>query len=350
MQLHAYTQSLLTCTCTKYFIGRSAMKQYLPLKPVKRGFKVWVVAESETGYFLDLQVYVGKEGGDTEHGLGEKVVLGLTEQYRGKAYHVYCDNYFSSPALFQSLHMHTIYACGTVRQTRRGFPSSLRGIHLQRGESEFRQSGQLTAVVWQDKRPVHMLSTLSQPAALETVSRRQRDGSMQQVSCPTAISTYTKYMGGVDRGDQLRKYYSVRLKCNKNYKYIFWFIFDVCITNAFIISKYCVPSTLSSTCITRLKNFRVTLAKSLIGDYNSRQRGRHSVGSTVERPVVAQEGLHTPHHHQIRRRCDYCRTCRNPPCRRESVWQCLTCENTPTLCLTGRLDGSDCWALWHRSQ
>ena len=44
----------------------------MPLKPTKRGFKVWVVAESMTGYFLDLQVYVGKETEVTEHGLGER--------------------------------------------------------------------------------------------------------------------------------------------------------------------------------------------------------------------------------------------------------------------------------------
>ena len=30
------------------------MKQYLPLKPTKRGINVWVVVESQTGYFLDL--------------------------------------------------------------------------------------------------------------------------------------------------------------------------------------------------------------------------------------------------------------------------------------------------------
>ena len=55
------------------------MKQYIPLKPVKRGIKVWVVAESSTGYFLDLQVYVGKEDSGREHGLGKRVVLDLTE-------------------------------------------------------------------------------------------------------------------------------------------------------------------------------------------------------------------------------------------------------------------------------
>ena len=328
-------------------LGRSAMKQYLPLKPVKRGFKVWVIAESTTGYFLDIQVYVGKESGHTEHGLGERVVLELSQQYRGKAHRIFCDNFFSSPHLFCELYMQGLYACGTVRQTRRDFPEDLRGIQLQKGDSAVRQSGFLSAVVWQDKRPVHVLSTLSQPGETESVSRRQKDGSLALISLPSAIATYTQYMGGVDLGDQLRKYYSVRLKCNKNYKYIFWFMFDVCITNAFILSKF-VPSTLTSVDQARLKCFRVQLAKSLVGDYNSRQRGRRSGTTTVKRPAAICD-LHTPHHHS-RRRCDYCRDYRNPSRRRESVWQCLRCEGAPTLCLTGQDDGSDCWSLWHREE
>ena len=127
------------------------MKQYLPLKPVKRGIKVWVVAESGSGYFLDLQVYVGKEGSGSEHGLGERVVLELTEKYRGKAHRVFCDNFFSSPRLFLTLHEHSIYACGTVRQNHLDYPADLRGISLQVGEHQFRQSNSLTAVVWRDK-------------------------------------------------------------------------------------------------------------------------------------------------------------------------------------------------------
>ena len=43
------------------------MKQYLPMKPVKRGFKVWVRADSVNGYFCDFNVYTGRsESGDTE--------------------------------------------------------------------------------------------------------------------------------------------------------------------------------------------------------------------------------------------------------------------------------------------
>ncbi len=37
------------------FQGRSSLKQYLPMKPVKRGIKVWVLA-STNGYFWNMQV------------------------------------------------------------------------------------------------------------------------------------------------------------------------------------------------------------------------------------------------------------------------------------------------------
>ena len=98
------------CRLASLHTGRSALKQYMPLKPVKRGMKVWLVAESSTGYFLDLQVYVGKEGEVGEHALGERVVLELTEKFKGKGYRVFCDNFFSSLRLFQLLHSHN-YIC-----------------------------------------------------------------------------------------------------------------------------------------------------------------------------------------------------------------------------------------------
>ena len=49
-------------------------------------------------------------------------------------------------------------------------------------------------------------------------------------------------MGGVDKGAQLHSYYRVRLKSRKYYKYTFWFLFDVAITNAYILSNY-TPTT-----------------------------------------------------------------------------------------------------------
>ena len=200
--------------------------------------------------------------------------------------------------------------------------------------------------MWQDKRAVHVISTLTQPGSVDSVSHWQQNGTRADVSCPSAIATYTKHMGGVDLGDQLRRYYSVRLKC-KNYKYLFWFMFDVCITNAYILSGF-IPSCTTSLEQERLKNFRVRLAKSLVGDYNTRKRAhRFSNPTAPTRPIQVPDRFHSPHHHQ-RKRCDYCKEYRNPPRHRESVWQCLQCCGGPTLCLTGKEDGSDCWSLWHK--
>ena len=192
------------------------MKQYLPKKPVKRGFKVWVMADSEDGYFLDVQVYVGRECcSNEEKGLGKRVVLKLTEPLAGRHHHVFCDNFFSSPSLFIELLSRGTYACGTVRLHRKGIPIDLRHARLAKGEIRIRQSGNLTITLWRDKRIVSLLSTMTQPANTTHVTRREGNDS-KSVICPTAIKTYNMQMAGVDKGDQLRKYYSVRLKCNKN--------------------------------------------------------------------------------------------------------------------------------------
>ena len=45
------------------FKGRCNFKQYIALKPIKRGYKVWVRAD-ENGYVFQLEVYTGKEKGN----------------------------------------------------------------------------------------------------------------------------------------------------------------------------------------------------------------------------------------------------------------------------------------------
>ena len=121
------------CVIPTFFSGRSSMKQYLPKKPIKRGFNVWVRAESRTGYFCDFNVYTGKtESGEegVEHGLGEKVVLQLSRNIEGHDYQVFCDNYFTTTHLLETLLRKRIYACGTARANRRGFPAELKSVRL----------------------------------------------------------------------------------------------------------------------------------------------------------------------------------------------------------------------------
>ena len=86
---------------------------------------------------------------------------------------------------------------------------------MTRGQSSFRQSGDLSAMVWMDKKPVTLLSTLATPNEIVSVKRKKKDGSAVEVACPKAVKVYNEFMSGVDKGDQQRGYYKVRCKSRK---------------------------------------------------------------------------------------------------------------------------------------
>ena len=64
------------------FKGRSSLKQYLPMKPVKRGIKTLIRSDARTGYVYDANVYHGKETEILYGTLGERVVTKLTNTIR----------------------------------------------------------------------------------------------------------------------------------------------------------------------------------------------------------------------------------------------------------------------------
>ena len=322
------------------FKGRSSMKQYLPKKPVKRGFKVWVRADAVTGYVCEFEVYTGKTDGERELGLGGNVVKKLTRNITGNNYIIYCDNFFTSAALFRDLLKDDIYACGTYNATRKCYPHDLKGKAKSRigsrGACEYRQHGDLLVTLWQDTKTVSVLSTNCQPNSEVPVSRRQKNGSRSDVPCPEAIRLYNTFMAGVDKNDQLRGYYSVRTKSTKCYKYIFWFMFDVAIVNAFLLYN-CVPVAGKRQ---TLKKFRVELAKQLIGSYNSRKySGRPSTQDTSR-----HRKMHLPHYlsRVSQGRCRHCNTTHA----RTTTWYCNECQLR--LCHTGNAD-TDCFLKHHLS-
>ena len=321
------------------FKGRSSLKQYMPKKPVKRGIKVWALADADNGYISTLEVYTGKEGDSVEKGLGAKVVKTLTSPYVNSHRHVYFDNFFTSIDLLLDLGKSNLYGCGTMRANRKGFPQELKPVVKkglkERGESKTFQSKNLTVAVWQDTKTVTMAATNSDPTIEQHVMRK-KDGSTVSVRCPHSVVLYNKYMGGVDHNDQLRGYYHVRLKCKKFYKYVFWFMFDVAITNSYILCKHFTHLGESD-----VKSFRSTLAKDLVGGYCSRkQPGRRSLSLPSSKrfcashfPVRGADKVH---------RCHYCSKYNNK--RSSTVWYCNDCQLF--LCHTGRED--DCFVLYHK--
>ena len=62
------------------FKGRSSLKQYMPQKPVRRGIKLWMLADAENGNF---EVYTGKKDA-VEKRLDANVVKSLTQHLHHK--------------------------------------------------------------------------------------------------------------------------------------------------------------------------------------------------------------------------------------------------------------------------
>lgn len=210
-----------------------------------------------------------------------------------------------------------------------------------RGDSLTLQKGEVTASAWKDRKVVTVLSTNTQPTDNGAVLRKQQDGTRISVPCPQAIISYNEFMGGVDRGDQLRGYYGCRMKSRKFYKYIFYFLLDVTITNAFILYNY-------TTCpkYKTIKDFRVQLAKELIGDYCSRKRaGRY--GSSLRSLPLRHFPVKLVPDEQSERSRKRCARCQQEhKKRRDTQWYCQEC-GVP-LCHTGEAT-TDCFLLWHKN-
>ena len=142
------------------FKGRSSIKQYNPMKPIKRGYKLWCRSDMN-GYIYEFDVYQGKTEGfaQTGLGLGGNVVQKLTQKLHGQNYIVTFDNYFTSPDLLDYLKSKSVLACGTVRSNRKGLPTLATDRSLSRGEFDFRTTEQgLLYVKWKDNKVVHFLS------------------------------------------------------------------------------------------------------------------------------------------------------------------------------------------------
>ena len=132
------------------------------------------------------------------------------------------------------------------------------------------QKGPLVATAWRDKKTIHLLSTADDPGAPAVqVERKRRDGTRNNVSCPMVVREYNAHMNGVDHADQLRSEHATYRTSKKWWHYVFWFLVDLAVANAFILFRES-PHHQRQTKTGRRKpwrqvEFRQALSKQLIG-------------------------------------------------------------------------------------
>ena len=198
------------------------------------------------------------------------------------------------------------------------------------------QADNISASAWLDRKLVTVMASGCDSMEVGTVLRTQKDGSRKEVSCPIALVKYNQYMGGVDHGDQLRGYYQYHLKCRKFYKYIAYFLFEVSVTNSFILFEM---KNETKMC---LKTFREKLALELIGDYCSRQRVGRGGGRYLPQLSVHHFPRKKPTSEKGKKR-GKCSLCLSKKKRRDTPWYCSNCS--VWLCHTGMND--DCFLKYH---
>lgn len=211
------------------FKGRSSLKQYKPLKPVKRGIKPWQRCDPQSGYTYDLNIYAGKESSSLEDTVRERVVKKLMSTARSATVTFCFDRFFTSVRLLETLNRP---ALGTVQSNRTFLPMFGNTLpKLQPGESIFKVSNTgLIYMMWKDTRDVLVLSNCHDPD-VATVRKKTKTGEIVERACPRAILDYRSIMGGVDRADQMSTYYEPDRKSSKWWMKMFYRLLMLSITN-----------------------------------------------------------------------------------------------------------------------
>jgi Transposase IS4/DDE_Tnp_1-like zinc-ribbon len=213
--------------------GRSPIKQYIPSKPHKWGYKIWCLSSDD--YLLHFEIYGGKEGAPSDAGATIDTVLRMTAVYQQRQHVLYTDSWFTSPALLDALAQRGIRLCGSVRSNRKGMPAipAEEVQTLNRGEWLQRQKGDVTVAVWRDQRCMWLLYNHCSPGESSSLERWNDFGRKVSVGCPRAIRDYFYRARSVDVLSQLHYAYPPGRKAQRCWPRLAWWLLDMCVINAF---------------------------------------------------------------------------------------------------------------------
>jgi hypothetical protein len=159
--------------------GRYSFRQYIRDKPTKWGMKLWVLADSISGYTYDFDIYLGKTGNVPTLGITYGVVMKLVSSLINQGYCLCFDNFYSSFPLLTDLLKQSILACGTIISSRKGFPHELKNLKQwektsKRGDIRWVRKEEVLAIQWKDNKTVSLVSTIHTANEYKTVFRRNK--------------------------------------------------------------------------------------------------------------------------------------------------------------------------------
>ncbi|KAH8022767.1 hypothetical protein HPB51_005065 [Rhipicephalus microplus] len=184
--------------------------------------------------------------GEPDIGATGNIVLKLSQNIQPGLNHLlFCDNWFTPLKLFSSLSKKDVHCLGTVRANRlQGCPLPSDASLKKKGRGSFEEfetvvdATKLIALKWYDNRAATTLSTFAGAETVTSVGRWERSKKMTvHVECPSAVSIYNKFMGGVDQLDALIAYYRIHVRSKKFYLKIFFNFVDMVVVVAWLLYR-----------------------------------------------------------------------------------------------------------------
>lgn len=315
----------------RYF-GRHGCKMYMKNKPVKFGYKLWMLA-SYNGYLFHIIPYQGAKEKSMEP-LSQRVVEDLLSVVKNPKHHrVYMDNFFTSYGLCIRLKEKGFCATGTVRDNRMGkcpLVPLKQFSKRERGSSNalFDKVNKIAAVRWNDNRVVSLLTNFEETKVKSKVERRVK-GGRKEIDIPFCVTSYNKYKNGVDLFDGHIETYFASIQGKKWYWKLFINCFETALIAAWKISKLFCPDEAQD-----LLEFRRSVTISYLGE-------------TVPRNNIRQRGLMQNNKELLKLNNDHTliknpegrqRRCQLKDCKRKPTTVCLKCN--VGLCI-------DCFPKFH---
>ncbi|XP_047105236.1 piggyBac transposable element-derived protein 2-like [Schistocerca piceifrons] len=252
--------------------ARSYLKQYMPNKPHKYGYKLFVIS-GISGYAYDFEIFTGDEN-EPEKRVTREEDLGASANVVVRL---------------------RIYSLGTVRRNRVPdckLPSEAELKKMARGASVERVATvdgvDISNVVWKDNKSVMLLSTLAGQQPIHEAGRYdKKTKSRITIPCPQIIKLYNKHMGGVDLLDSIMGRHKILVKSRKWYIRLLYHLLDMGVVNSWPLYRR-VAETKGIRRTMKLSEFRMEIAHCLCrSGQTSAKRGRPS--NELENQIQAKK-------------------------------------------------------------
>ena len=345
--------------------NRTYLKQYLPLKPKKWGYKLYVLSGID-GYSYNFEIYTGHEEtlyNETDFpnlGASGNVVVRLCKILSSEHHRLYFDNFYTSlPLMVYLEEWKQVHTLGTLRRNRiPGIPLTDPSKYMKQGRGSSEEYvGELNEVPlilvsWKDNKVVSLASTFVGCSPEGKVQRYDRQKKEKvEVTRPHIVDLYNRHMGGVDLLDANLARNRILLRSRKWYTKLFYHFLDLAIVNSWTVYKRVISTDASSTPLT-LAAFKEEIAIALMksGMKTSPTRGRPSASMMIStkrrgRPITAPPvDIRLDHGDHLPLRMADPQKCRHKDCKLKSIFRCKKCE------LHFCIKESNCWVKFHMNE